>query len=150
HPERSSDVDDHPLKGLYRFGPYSRSILGAVGDPIRLALITPKDGQTKISGILREIEARHMPRERRAYLIDFKGFSATFGVRVVLDAGLTVVLPDELDAEMANAPQPHRLLADHLTRAISAVRSRRSEFDVLVIYLPERWRAGFVGGSNED
>src|SRR5688500_16371420 len=44
HPERAQDVHTHPLKGLAEFGPYSRSVLGSVSDPIRLALVAPSDG----------------------------------------------------------------------------------------------------------
>ncbi|MGC2202436.1 MAG: hypothetical protein WA633_20150, partial [Stellaceae bacterium] len=38
HPERTSDRDIHPLRGLLRFGPYSS---GLVPDPIRVATISP-------------------------------------------------------------------------------------------------------------
>jgi hypothetical protein len=39
HPERSSDRETHPLRGLCRFGPYSA---GMVPDPIRIATIAPE------------------------------------------------------------------------------------------------------------
>lgn len=38
HPDRSSDREIHPLRGLLRFGPYSA---GLVPDPIRVATLAP-------------------------------------------------------------------------------------------------------------
>src|SRR5882724_2013188 len=84
HPERPGDTHTHPLRGLVAFGPYSRSVLGAVTDPIRLALIAPADGLSPVRTLLQEMEQRHVPIERRAYLIDFKGFASVFGVRLAL------------------------------------------------------------------
>lgn len=41
-------------------------------------------------------------------------------------------------------------LADRITRAIQALEAYRNQFDVLFIYLPSRWAAGFYGGAGED
>jgi hypothetical protein len=35
-------------------------------------------------------------------------------------------------------------------RAIQTLETRRAEFDVLFIYVPERWAAGFTGGASDD
>ena len=43
HPERSSDRDHHPLRGLLTYGPFSRSIITQVCDPIRVAFVTATD-----------------------------------------------------------------------------------------------------------
>ena len=39
HPDRESDQEIHPLRGLLRFGPYSA---GLVPEPIRVATISPE------------------------------------------------------------------------------------------------------------
>jgi hypothetical protein len=148
HPERLSDVDAHPLLGLNRFGPYSRKVFGAVTDPIRLALISPPEGIAHVHDLLEELERRHQPRERSAYLVEFRGFSSTFGVRVVL-ADDAIITLTEVDGELNSSPTPHRVLADHLSRAIAALKAQRSAFDVVLIYLPERWSAGYTGGPGE-
>ena len=150
HPERSEDVSPHPLEGLRRFGPYSRAMLGAVSDPIRLALIGPPEAVGKVRSLLAELEQRYVPRERTAYLIEFDKFSATFGVRALLADRVVATLPADLDSELARSAQPHRVLADYITRAVGSLRSRRTEFDVLLLYLPDRWEAAFAGGPNDD
>jgi hypothetical protein len=42
------------------------------------------------------------------------------------------------------------VLAERLTQAIGSLETRRHEFDVLLILLPDRWSAGFWGGPDED
>jgi len=37
-----------------------------------------------------------------------------------------------------------------LTQALSSLLTNRSDFDVLLIYLPTRWNKGFIGGEGED
>ena len=61
-----------------------------------------------------------------------------------------VELDSRIESEFRNSPRPHAVLAERLTRAIHGLAARRTEFDVLFIYLPERWAAGFSGGTQED
>jgi hypothetical protein len=42
------------------------------------------------------------------------------------------------------------VLADRIVRAIQSLEARRDDFDVLFVYLPIRWQAGFLGGPGED
>jgi hypothetical protein len=74
HPDRASDCHKHPLKGLVEFGPYSRSLINNVVDPIRVAFIVPYDTRDMMGRLLREIEAQHSPLERREYLVEYPGF----------------------------------------------------------------------------
>lgn len=148
HPERDGDVHTHPLKGLSQFGPYSRSVFGAVSNPIRVAVIAPPEGLAHVKGILEELERHHRPTDRAAYLIEFKGFSSTFGIRVTL-ANVHIPIAGTVDSEMAASERPHLVLAEHLTRAVSAIKNARSSFDVVILYLPERWRAGYRGREDD-
>ena len=70
HPQRSEDVHEHPLKGLTKFGPYSRALLGNVVDPIRIGVIGPPEAKTKVQEIVQELEQWAAPTDRKAYLID--------------------------------------------------------------------------------
>lgn len=152
HPERSEDTDPHPLIGLVNYGPYSRSLVGRVMDPIRVATLGPQQGTRQaLKGLLSELEQKHQPKERRQYLIEFPGFSRVFGLRV---CGASQVahrrLPDSFDAELEASPQPHLLLAERLTQAISSLLACRADFDVLLIYLPAAWERAFYGAAGED
>jgi len=63
HPERVEDRDIHPLKGLYKFGPYSRSQINHVIDPIRLAVIAPCGDMDNVGALIDELSKQHSPKE---------------------------------------------------------------------------------------
>jgi hypothetical protein len=149
HTDRRSDTDIHPLRGLLRFGPYSRGLL--VPDPIRVATIAPQGESGRLYGFMRELNRQFKPGERRSYLLEWPGFQQAFGVRMTAAGnGCHVELQKHVEHEYANSSSPHIVLADSITRAIHQLDARRFSFDVLFIYLPERWSSGFTGGENED
>jgi hypothetical protein len=146
HPLRADDRNTHPLKGLDSFGPYSRSIMGAVSDPIRIAIVGPREAESEIGRIVSALESTAVPNERPAYLIEYRGFSAVFGTRLVLgDASTTVNIADDADKLISDSEAPHSLLAEQLARAVNILAAQRSQFDVLLVYLPKRWEHCFVG-----
>jgi len=59
-------------------------------------------------------------------------------------------LAPELEAQLADSPTPHILLADHLMRAIQIMIAHRDRFDIVFIYLPQRWLAAFTGGDGDE
>ena len=151
HPTRREDRTAHPLLGLINFGPYSRSLINTVMDPIRLAVITPHGTLQTINRLLRELEQEHQPKERHAYLPKFRGFSRIFGLRIVpASDNVRIELPADVDDELRRSQTPHLVLAEKLTQALSSLITNRSEFDVLLIYLPSKWHVGFKGGEDED
>jgi hypothetical protein len=148
HPERTSDRDIHPLRGLLRFGPYSS---GLVPDPIRVATISPAGESERLFGFVRELNAASKPTERRDYLPEWPGFQRVFGLHMRGAArGCHLELDQRLDAELAASPAPHIILADRLLRAVQTLEARRAEFDVLFVYIPQRWSPGFTGGVSDD
>ncbi len=150
HPERKTDKSKHPLKGLVDFGPYSRSLINQVVDPIRVATIFPFGQQKTVTNILSELQNRHLPKERRNYLIEFPGFSRVFGLRIVQAASsCNIELPKSLSSEILDIEKPHILLVEKINQAISVLQAQRTEFDILTIYLPEEWNKCFVV-PNED
>lgn len=151
HPDRPQEHSQHPLQGLVKFGPYSRSLVGGVLDPIRLATIAPFGYAKRVEALVAELESKAAPKERKQYLIDFPGFSRVFGLRALLGPAATRIEMDkDLGTKMVAAEKPHLILADQLTRAVASLEAHRSEFDVLIILLPSAWEKGFFGGADED
>lgn len=148
HPERDGDRDIHPLRGLLRFGPHSA---GLVPGPIRVATIAPAGEGEKLYAFMRELSATYEPTERKDYLPKWPGFNAVFGVHMRGAAsGCHVQLDTQLDRDFEASPTPHVVLAERLLRAIQTLEGRRSEFDVLFLYIPSRWAPGFSGGASDD
>lgn len=143
-PERRTDRDLHPLRGLAQFGPYSKNFINKVFDPIRVATIFPAGMNTRVRSLFSEFEASHNPQERKDYLINFPGFRAVFGVKLTpAGSGLHVVIPETADETLHSNQQPHIALLHLLTEAMTSLNTRRSEYDVLLIVLPDRWEFAF-------
>lgn len=150
HPDRQQDRHPHPLLGLLHYGPYSRSLLNSVIDPIRIATIFPAGFKGRVRALFREFEQNHRPRERKNYLIEYPGFNRVFGLRLVLASdALQVELPTSVEREVLDAKQPHLRLADILTATVNRLEALRSEFDVLMIFLPDRWEPAFTGPDDD-
>ncbi len=148
HPDRTSDREIHPLRGLLRFGPYSAGILP---DPIRVATLAPAKESNRLYTFMKCLNSTYTPRERKDYLPKWPGFQPVFGVHVRAAGGhCHVELDQTLETEFNNSPSPHIVLADQFVRSIQLLQTHRSEFDVLFIYIPQRWSSGYAGASNED
>lgn len=148
HPDRTSDREVHPLRGLLRFGPYSS---GWVPDPIRIATLAPAGESDRLYTFMRELNSAYQPTERKDYLIEWPGFQRVFGVRFTsAGSDCHVELDQGLDNDLSSLTNPHIVLAERLVRAIQSLEARRNEYDLLVIYLPQRWESGYVGGKEED
>ena len=71
HPDRKTDQDIHPLRGLVRFGPHSK---GLVLDPIRVATIAPASEAEQLYAFMRSLSASFKPTERKDYLPEWPGY----------------------------------------------------------------------------
>ena len=149
HPDRTSDSDVHPLRGLLQFGPYSA---GWLLDPIRVATVVPFGESDRLYSFMKRLNASHRPRERKDYLPEWPGFHGVFGLHLrAADSHCHIILDAKLETEFDNSHAPHSVLTEHLVRAIQRLQAQRNEFDVIVIYIPKRWAPGYTGSvSNED
>lgn len=150
HPDRLEDRDRHPLKGLHRFGPFSASLISSMIDPIRVAAIVPHGCRSWFDSILSELNQTHKPSERSDYLIEYPSFSNAFRVRLVGANGHCRELPHSTDEAIEKSYTPHHELAERLLNEVNALRRSTSEFDVLYVFLPERWSRAFRGPQGED
>lgn len=147
HPDRESDRDVHPLRGLCQFGPHSG---GLMPDPVRVATIAPESDASRLYQFMRELREPARPRERTKYLPEWPGFREVYGVHMKgADKGCHLRLGNALDAEFGDAEKPHLFLAEKIGRAIQTLESQRHDFDVLFLYLPQRWAAGFESAADD-
>ena len=84
------------------------------------------------------------PREAKNYYPEYPGFPEVFRTPIVRpDSRLTIEFPDELEAHAQKGAKLD--LAKGLFQCIAQLRGLRSNFDVAMIYLPERWADCFAG-----
>ena len=134
----------HPLVGLIDSGPYSYNFNSP--SQLRLALVSPLKAMPKLDGLVNELGNTHSPREAKNYYPDYPGFQSVFRVPInkVLDKH-KIFLPDNLYRLAENHKKVE--LAEQLFDSISSLKSKISEFDVALIFLPDDWNSCFEGES---
>lgn len=144
-------IAGHPLIGLRDYGPFSLNRLDSYLPNLRLGLIAPADELGVAGRLTAELRATHQPTERRDYLIDYPGFHHVFGLDIsTASSSALLALPADLDDRLAVAVDPRQVLTGAIVEAVGAASARRSEFDVLLIRLPERWNPWFWGTEGDD
>jgi hypothetical protein len=122
-----------------------------IPDPVRVATIAPASDSQRLYDFLKQLRTSAKPIEREDYLPEWPGFQAIFGLRLeAAAASCHLTLDESVDARFHDSSMPHVVLADHLVRAVHALDASRGNFDVLFIYLPQRWAPGYVGGPGDD
>lgn len=152
HPDRLDDRDIHPLRGLLTFGPYSRGTFLAPQDPIRIAFVGPQEAFEKLESLVNELRGTLRPQERTAYLPQFPGFSAVFGIGLSIppkNATTNIVIEENAIERALSAPDAHHQFENLLHNSIRRLASQRSEFDVIYVYLPTRLSETFTHENEE-
>jgi len=148
HPDRNSDVEIHPLLGLLRFGPYSK---GLVPDPIRIATIAPTGESHVLYSFMKDLNEPFVPKERKEYLPEWLGFPRVFQLHMrAAGKHCHVELGEQLEYDIQSSTTPYVLLAEAFLRSIQKLEAHRSLFDIIFIYLPQRWASCFKGGLEDD
>jgi hypothetical protein len=123
--------------------------LGA--DPIRVATISPAGESERLFDFMRQLNSSARASERADYLPEWPGFHRVFGLHMRgAPRACHLELDSGLEDEFQASSSPHVVLADRLVRAIQRLDALRTEFDVLFIYIPQRWERGYYGGPDED
>jgi hypothetical protein len=135
-------VDKHPLRGLIAHGPYGLKY--GMPATLRFALLAPRTKVQQVRRLVSELEGVAQTRDAPAYYPDYPGFKEVFRIPIApIDERLIFSFPDELDQHAAR--QDKRALARDLFQCISQLSTRRSSFDIALIYLPPAWSACFEG-----
>jgi hypothetical protein len=132
----------HPLQGLCDFGPYSKSIIQQMHNPIRVAAIYPDGYYNSVVKLIQELKGTASPRERKSYLPEYVGFESIYktGLKLVNEEVSVKIPLTVLDDRNG---RPHIVLSEAIGNAVKTITQRRQDFDVLVVYLPEAWRNGY-------
>lgn len=132
--------DSHPLRGLVTHGPYSRVSLPAFTPVIRVATIGPRAGVQAVRQLISSLQSSHQPNDRRDYVPLFPGFEQLLKTELSLadHPAAHIVWPDRIE-QLGVSGAPTQRMATALADAVSQLGAVRSEFDVLLVHLPEAW-----------
>ena len=146
-------ADPHPLQGLLRFGPFTRNKLAAIVDPIRCGHHCAKrSGQARRAVIEGDATGAVSSANGDTTLWHFqasqRSSTGQMGVAGRESDHRASCRHDRLNETRTAAGI--LVLAEALTRALSALRNNRAAFDVVFILLSQEWEEGFFGGSEDD
>lgn len=130
----------HPLVGLRNFGPYSMQY--ELLTKLRLAILTPTDCKPKVDKILNELINEAEVKDAKNYYVEYPGFENVFSIPIEFpDESLCFYTSDECEslAKNKNATQ----LANSLLQSLSKIILQKNNFDVLILFLPTRWKECF-------
>lgn len=132
--------DKHPLRGLVSHGPYSLKL----GFPkqIRTAYLSPIGESNKIEKLLSELNSTHHPKEAQNYYPTYPSFLSVFRTPLI---SATENLKFELSAQcldLAKSKKGNELL-NQIIDAVGNSLTLKSNFDVLILFLPKEWEECF-------
>jgi hypothetical protein len=98
----------------------------------------------KLHNLLSEMTKAAHPVEAKNYYPPYTGFREVFRIPIApVDPRLTIELPDQLDVHAQRKAKID--LARDLFQCIAQLKSLRTSFDVVLIYLPQTWEDCFEG-----
>lgn len=135
--ERARDL--HPLRGLVQFGPFSKRSFGAFTPTLRVAVICPQVGWGRVVELMKTIQQSHAPGDRKDYVPHYPGFEKLFRIPIHSAApSARIFWPNSID-ELPFTGSTEERLAAAFEEALCRLELVRSEFDVVVVHLPESW-----------
>jgi hypothetical protein len=144
--------ETHPLRGLIEHGPYSASAARQLLDGhLRVATIGPPGTYQYVGRLLAAFRSPQAVSERRDYLPPYPGFTQVLRT-VQLAAAPTrchLEMPGEL-AHFTGEGKIGRRVAAAVAAQMRILAQHQDSFDVVAVYLPERWRPAFTDEDDFD
>ncbi|MFK0002673.1 hypothetical protein [Paenarthrobacter sp. NPDC090522] len=142
-PTNANSVMVHPLRGLMKFGPYSKKIHAVLGTTLRVATIGPPGSYERVGTLFRELNQPQKAQERPDYLPDYPGMSHALGLVVAPAADpLHATLPAKLE-DFESGGFVGQGVAESVLSVLRQYAALRESFDVVAIYLPNAWSTAF-------
>ena len=136
----NEQTDTHPLRGLDSHGPYSLSL--GFPSAVRLAFWAPKPAQPKLDALVNELNSMARPKEAKNYYPTYRGFEEVYRIPLV---GATESLKCDAPRECTSLALSRNGdgLVDKFMHSIGGLLRQKTDFDVLLVYLPQEWKAAF-------
>jgi hypothetical protein len=138
-PDDPKAVDVHPLRGLVDHGPFTQGAFGMYTPRVRIATVGPASGWTQRVELMRTLQAKHPPSDRKDYVPPYPGFQKLFRADLVAAPGdAHIKWPDDLPGT-SGGMSPQRVLLETMEKALSRLALVREAFDVVLVHLPDKW-----------
>lgn len=140
-PANSGEVDVHPLRGLARYGPFSKGSFSRFTAKVRVATVGPDSAFKRRGALMASLRDSYAPSDRSEYVPKYPGFEHLFNVELVSAPSTAHVRwPDSLGQLSGHGTAEARLFGA-MDAALRRLESVRDEFDVVLVHLPDAWGA---------
>lgn len=137
--DENTSADIHPLRGLARFGPFSRRTFGVFTPELRVAMVGPQGGRDQIIALMKLLQQPQTPSDRSGYVPQYPGFEKLFGIPFhAASSSARIAWPDLVD-DLPFKGNTEQKIAAAFEDALSRLDLVRSDFDVVVVHLPDGW-----------
>jgi len=138
-PSDTQQVDEHPLRGLLNYGPYSKGSFGGYTAQIRIATVGPLAAFRRRGDLMASLRNSYRPTDRAEYVPSYPGFEELFHVELVSAPAIAhIKWPDSL-SQLPGTGDLHGRLFQAMDAALSRLEAVRNEFDVVLVHLPDEW-----------
>jgi hypothetical protein len=138
-PENRREVDVHPLRGLVRYGPFSKGSFAGFTAKVRVATVGPDNTFKRRGALMASLRDSYGPSDRSEYVPTYPGFEQLFKVELVSAPSTAHIRwPDSLGQLPGQSAAAARLFAA-MDGALRQLGSVRHEFDVVLMHFPDSW-----------
>lgn len=144
-PTHQTHVDVHPLRGLVKYGPYSKDSFGKYASKVRIATVGPENAFKQRGALMASLRGNFRPTDRSGYVPPFPGFERLYGI--ALESAPTeahVKWPDDL-GQLPGEGLPQQRLSDAMDAALRRLDAVRNDFDVALVHFPDTWLSSTRG-----
>jgi hypothetical protein len=154
HSTERNYASSNPIHGLSLWGPYDASIPGYLRpNPLRIALLLPEKSFNEVITFLSKISQNVPQTTSDEYVQNWPGFRRVFQTNVELPSQpedrLVQIVSESLVEKARQSKYPEISFLETLKDHIRPLFSIRHEFDILLVYIPERW-GDFRERKNDD
>lgn len=135
----SDEADVHPLRGLVRYGPYSKGSFGGYTPRIRIATVGPESAFRRRGELMTSLRGGYEPSDRSEYVPKYPGFENLFRVELVAAAASAHVKWPETLHQITGTGTPEQRLFQLMDAALQRLDAVRNEFDVVLVHFPDSW-----------
>ncbi|AMO99567.1 putative piwi domain-containing protein [Collimonas arenae] len=134
-------LEVHPLRGLMKYGPFSKGTFAGFTPKIRIATVGP-NGTFKTRGaLMASLLNQYDASERTEYVPRYPGFNALFQVDLVsAPADAHIKWPDSI-GQLPGSGSPEERVFAAMENALARLDSMRDHFDVVLVHFPDSWSA---------
>lgn len=143
----ADEADVHPLRGLVRYGPYSKGSFGGYTSRIRIATVGPESAFRRRGELMTSLRGAYEPSDRLEYVPKYPGFEHLFRVELVAAPATAHVKWPETLHQVPGTGTPEQRLFQLMDAALQRLDAVRNEFDVVLVHFPDSWAPATRGNG---